>query len=90
MTKSGLAGLTKGPARELEPRGITVNTVQPGPTNTDMNPENGELAKHVRGLIAVQRYARPAEISSLVAYLASPEASFVTGADLKADGGLSA
>lgn len=90
LTKGAVAAFTKGLARDLGPRGITVNNVQPGPTETDMNPASGEFADFNRSFIALQRYAQPDEIASFVAYLASPEASFITGASLLADGGYSA
>jgi 3-oxoacyl-[acyl-carrier protein] reductase len=90
MSKAALVGLVKGLARDLGPRGITVNNIQPGPVNTDMNPETGEFADALRGLMSIQRYAKPDEIAAMVAYLAGPEASFVTGASLTIDGGFTA
>lgn len=90
LTKGAIASFTKGLARDLGPRGITVNNVQPGPVNTDMNPDSGEFADYARGLTALKRYGQPGEIASFVAYLASPEAGFITGANLLADGGFAA
>ncbi len=90
MTKAAVAGLTRGLARDLGPRGITVNTVQPGPVATDMNPEDGEFAETLKGFMALKRYAKADEIAGMVAYLAGPEASFVTGAALTIDGGFAA
>jgi 3-oxoacyl-[acyl-carrier protein] reductase len=90
MTKAAVAGLTRGLARDLGPRGITVNTVQPGPTATDMNPAQGPFAEAMKGLTALGRYGETQEIAGLVAYLASPEAAFVTGASLTIDGGYAA
>ncbi|KXU88827.1 oxidoreductase [Paraburkholderia monticola] len=90
MSKAALQGLVRGMARDLGPKGITVNNVQPGPTNTDMNPENGEFGGALHGLMAIQRHAHPDEIAGLVAYVASSEAGFVTGANLSIDGGFSA
>jgi len=90
LTKGAVAAFTKGLARDLGPRGITVNNVQPGPTDTDMNPAVGEFADLNRSFMALKRYAKPEEIASFVAYLASPEASFITGASLLVDGGYTA
>jgi 3-oxoacyl-[acyl-carrier protein] reductase len=90
MSKSALQGLVKGMARDLGPKGITVNNVQPGPTNTDMNPETGEFGGALHALMALQRHGQPDEIAGMVAYLASPEAAFVTGASLTIDGGFNA
>ncbi|HWS65026.1 MAG TPA: SDR family oxidoreductase [Steroidobacteraceae bacterium] len=90
MTKAAVAGLTRGMARDLGPRGITVNTVQPGPTNTDLNPVDGPYAPTFLPMLAVQRFAHVDEIAGMVAYLASPEAAFVTGAMLTIDGGFNA
>jgi len=87
MSKSALVGLVKGLARDLGPRGITVNNVSPGPVDTDMNPESGDFAPAVHALMAIQRHGKPEEIAGMVAYLAGPEAAFVTGADLLIDGG---
>jgi len=90
LTKGAIASFTKGLARDLGPRGITVNNVQPGPVDTDMNPATGPFADTLRGHMALGRYGQPAEIASFVAYLASPEAGYITGANLLADGGFSA
>jgi 3-oxoacyl-[acyl-carrier protein] reductase len=87
MTKSAVAGLVRGVAVDLAPRGITVNNVQPGPTATDMNPSDGPRAEMIKHLLPVKRFGTDDEIASLVAYLASPEAGFVTGASLTIDGG---
>ena len=90
MTKAAVAGLTRGMARDLGPRGITVNNVQPGPTDTDMNPANGPFSELVRGYTALGRFGTGGEIAAMVAYLAGPEAGFVTGASLDIDGGFGA
>ncbi|MNT21169.1 Cyclic-di-GMP-binding biofilm dispersal mediator protein [compost metagenome] len=90
MSKSALLGLVQGMARDLGPRGITVNNIQPGPTDTDMNPEAGEFGAALHDLMALQRHATPDEIAGMVAYVAGPEAGFVTGASLTIDGGFSA
>jgi 3-oxoacyl-[acyl-carrier protein] reductase len=85
MTKGAVASMTRGLARDLGPRGITVNVIQPGPTDTDMNDEGTRAA--VRPLMALGRTGKDTEIASLVAYLAGPESSFITGAALTIDGG---
>lgn len=90
MSKSAIVGLTRGMARDLGPRGITVNNVQPGPVDTDMNPENGDFAATMKGLMAIERYGRAEEIAAFVAYFAGPEAGYVTGASLSIDGGFAA
>ncbi|WP_433126201.1 SDR family NAD(P)-dependent oxidoreductase [Micromonospora sp. CA-240977] len=87
MSKTALVGLTRGLARELGPRDITVNLVNPGPTDTDANPADGPNAAAISGFTAVGRYAQPADIAATVAHLASPEAGFVTGAVINVDGG---
>jgi 3-oxoacyl-[acyl-carrier protein] reductase len=87
MTKAALAGLTRGLARELGPRGVTVNLIQPGLIATDMNPEEGEFADKMRALTTIGRYGRPYEIASVAAYLALDEAGLVTGAAWDVDGG---
>lgn len=90
LTKGAVAGLTRGLVRDLGPRGITVNNVLPGPTDTDMNPADGPVADVVRSSIAVQRYGKGEDVAGVVAYLASPQASFVTGANVLVDGGFTA
>ncbi|KYQ98336.1 oxidoreductase [Serratia plymuthica] len=90
MSKSALVGLTKGMARDLGPRGITVNNVQPGPVDTEMNPDDGDFAEQLKQLMAIGRYGKDEEIASFVAYLAGPQAGYITGASLSIDGGFSA
>jgi 3-oxoacyl-[acyl-carrier protein] reductase len=91
MSKAALVGLVKGLARDLGPRGITINNVQPGPVETDMNPSDSDFGRMlIQQVVAIPRYASGDEIASLVAYLAGPEASYVTGASLSIDGGFTA
>ncbi len=90
LTKAAIVGFTKGLARDLAPRRITVNNIQPGPVNTDMNPENGPFAESLKSLMALKRYGSADEIAGMVSYLAGPEASYVTGASLLIDGGFAA
>ncbi|WP_207481786.1 3-oxoacyl-ACP reductase family protein [Arenibaculum pallidiluteum] len=90
LTKGAITGFNRSLVRDLGPKGITVNTVHPGPTDTDMNPAHGPVAQIVGPGMAIGRYGQPHEIASVVAFLASPEAAFVTGADIVADGGLTA
>ena len=90
MSKGAVASFTKGLARDLGPKGITVNNVQPGPVDTDMNPADGPFAESLKALLAIQRYGKGDEIAGFVAYLASDEASFITGANLLIDGGYAA
>lgn len=86
-SKAGIAGLTKGLARDLGSRGITVNQVSPGPINTEMNPEDGPAAAFQRALTVFDRYGKPGEIASLIMFLVSEEAAYITGADIPVDGG---
>ncbi len=79
MSKSALIGLTKGMARDLGPKGITVNLVHPGPVDTDMNPADGEGADWQRSLNAVNAFGNVDNIAGLVAYLASAESRNITG-----------
>ncbi|ATH83263.1 oxidoreductase [Ectopseudomonas mendocina] len=90
LTKGAVAGFSRGLVRDLGPRGITVNTVHPGPTASDMNPADGPVADFVRPNIAIGRYGEGSDIAGAVAYLASPQAAFVTGAELLVDGGFTA
>jgi 3-oxoacyl-[acyl-carrier protein] reductase len=87
LTKAAMAGFTRGLARDLGPSGITVNNIQPGPTNTDLNPVDGPYAATFRAMLAVDRFADVDEIAGMVVYLAGPDAGFVTGTSLTIDGG---
>ncbi len=87
MTKAAVAGLTRGLARDLGPRGITVNNIQPGPIATDMNPDSGEFAEGLKQVMALGRYGHPRDIAGVVSYLAGPEAAYITGANWNVDGG---
>jgi 3-oxoacyl-[acyl-carrier protein] reductase len=87
LSKAGLVGLTKGMARDLGPRGITVNVVHPGSTDTDMNPASGPHADGQRAFMAIPRFGDPGDVAGLVSWLAGPEARSVTGAEFLIDGG---
>lgn len=90
LSKGALTGFSRGLVRDLGPRGITVNTVHPGPTDSDMNPADGPVADFLRPNIAMGRYGEGKDVASAVAYLASADAGFVTGAELIVDGGFTA
>jgi 3-oxoacyl-[acyl-carrier protein] reductase len=90
MSKSALISLTKGLARDLGPRGITVNIVHPGPTDTDMNPAAGPQAEGQRQWIALGHYGTADDIAAMVSFLAGPGARQITGAGFTVDGGLNA
>jgi 3-oxoacyl-[acyl-carrier protein] reductase len=86
-TKAAVAAYTRGWARDLGPRNITVNVVQPGAINTEMNPQDGAFADTLKGMAALGRYGQPDDIAAAVAFLAGPDAGYITGATLNVDGG---
>ena len=87
MTKAAVAGLTRGLARELGPRQITINNLAVGPVATDLNPDEGAFADANRAQTALGRYGDTADVASVVSYLSRPEAAWVTGATWAVDGG---
>ena len=90
-TKAAVLGYTRGWARDFGPRGITVNNVQPGPIDTDMNPAgNGDFSAAQSAATALGRYGKPEEVAAAVAFLASPAAAYITGTTLTVDGGFNA
>lgn len=89
-SKFAVTGFSRSWAKDLGAKGILVNAVQPGPINTEMNPENGEHSDFMRSQTALGRYGKPEEIAAAVAFLASPDASYITGATLNVDGGWNA
>jgi 3-oxoacyl-[acyl-carrier protein] reductase len=89
-TKGAVKMFSQGLSREVGSRGITVNNVQPGPIDTDLNPAAGEWATPQRAATALDRYGHVEEVAALVAFVAGPEASYITGANLTVDGGMNA
>ena len=89
-SKGAIAGLTTGLARELAPKEITINNVQPGPVNTDLNSPDGPAAPHMFAAMALDRFGDAGEIGAFVSFLAGPESGFITGANLNIDGGFTA
>lgn len=87
MSKSALLSFTRGLSRELGPKGITVNLVLPGSTDTDSNPADGPAANFQKGMTSLGRFGKPEEVANAVVFLASPAASVITGTSLVADGG---
>src|SRR5271165_3792837 len=89
-TKGAVKMFAQGLAREIGSRGITVNNVQPGPIDTDLNPASGDWSVPQKAATALGRYGRVDEIAAMVAFVAGPEASYITGANLTVDGGMNA
>jgi cyclic-di-GMP-binding biofilm dispersal mediator protein len=90
LTKSAVQGMVRGLARDFGARGITVNSIQPGPTDTDMNPAEGPMAELMHSFMAIKRHIHADEIAGLAAYLAGPEAGMITGSMQTIDGGFGA
>jgi 3-oxoacyl-[acyl-carrier protein] reductase len=89
-TKGAVKMFSQGLSREVGSRGITVNNIQPGPIDTDLNPAAGEWAVPQKAATALDRYGRVDEVAALVAFVAGPESSYITGANLTVDGGMNA
>jgi 3-oxoacyl-[acyl-carrier protein] reductase len=89
-TKAAVAAYTRGWARDLGPKGITVNVVQPGPIATDMNPEDSPMADAERAATALGRFGKPEDVAGAVAFLAGPDGAYITGAAIDVDGGFGA
>ena len=89
-TKGAVKMFSQGLSREVGSRGITVNNIQPGPIDTDLNPAAGEWAVPQKAATALDRYGKVEEVAALVAFVAGPEASYITGANLTVDGGTNA
>ena len=89
-TKSAIRMFTQGLSREVGDRGITVNNIQPGPIDTDLNPASGDWATPQKAMTALNRYGKVEEVAALVAFIAGPEAAYITGANLTIDGGTNA
>ena len=89
-TKGAVKMFTQSLSREVATRGITVNNIQPGPIDTDLNPAVGDWAVPQKAVTALDRYGRVDEVAALVAFVAGPESSYITGANLTVDGGMNA
>ena len=90
MTKSAMQGMVRGLARDLGARRITVNSIQPGPTDTEMNPADGPMAEFMHGFMAIPRHVHAAEVADYAAFLASPAAAMISGSLQTIDGGFGA
>lgn len=89
-TKAAVAALARGWAKDLASRNILVNTVQPGPIDTDMNPGDGDFAQQMKSFVPLGRYGKVEDIAGAVAFLAGPDANYITGTTLNVDGGVAA
>ncbi len=90
MSKAAVAGFTRALGTELAPKGITVNNVQPGPIDTEMNPADGPNADFMKSIVPAKRFGHADEVAALVLFLAGPEAGYITGTGLVVDGGFAA
>ena len=90
LTKAAMQGMVRGLARDFGDRGITVNSIQPGPTDSEMNPAEGPMAATMHSFMAIKRHARPEEIAQLAAYIAGPNGAMITGSLQTIDGGFGA
>lgn len=90
LTKSAIQGMVRGLARDFGPRGITVNNIQPGPVDTDLNPADGPMAETMHGFMAIKRHIHVDEIAEYTAFIAGPHAAMITGAMQTIDGGFGA
>lgn len=90
LTKAAVQGMVRGLARDFGARGITVNNIQPGPVDTDMNPADGPMAEAMHGFMAIKRHIHVDDIAELAAYIAGPHGSMITGAMHTIDGGFGA
>src|SRR3546814_6193263 len=90
LTKSAMQGMVRGLARDLGDRGITVNSIQPGPTDSDMNPADGPMAATMHSFMAIKRHTRPEEIAEFTAYIAGPHAAMIKGSLQTIAGGFGA
>lgn len=90
LTKSAMQGMVRGLARDFGERGITVNSVQPGPTDSDMNPADGPMAEFMHSFMAIKRHIRADEVAGLTAFLAGPQGAMITGSMQTIDGGFGA
>ncbi len=90
LTKSAMQGMVRGLARDFGGRGITVNSIQPGPTDSDMNPADGPMAETMHGFMAIKRHVNAGEVAELAAFLAGPHGAMITGSLQTIDGGFGA